>query len=839
MYNNKDVATASMVTASLTAGNFTPAAGVLAGNYTLPTTASGAGHITALTVTGSIIGDPTKPYDGNTNATLTAANFSLSGLIGSEAFTVTKTTGTYNSKDVLTANTVSTSLAAGDFTPVSGAIATNYTLPTTASGAGHITPASVTPAVTAIDKPYDGNNTATINACTLTGVISPDVVTCSDSATFSSPNAGTWTVTATGITLGGAQAGNYVLSSNSATTTAKINPKALTASIINNPTKPYDGNTTATLTPANFSVIGIVGAESITVTKTTGIYNSKDVATASTVTATLAGTDFAAGGGTLLTNYMLPTTVSGTGHITAVTVTASIIGNPTKPYDGNTYATLTAANFSLAGLVAGESITVTKTSGTYNDKNVAAASTVTATLAGGDFAPVGGALLTNYALPVSASGGGHITARALAVIATGVNKVYDSTTAAMVTLSDNRLSGDVFTDNYGSATFATPNVGTLIPVTVNGIWIAGTDSGNYTFNSTTTTVANITPASPTTTLASSLSTATTPVGVVLKATVASTVVPTGSVKFTDITTSTVLGTISLASGQATLTVTTLGVGPHVVSASYIPDTANFTGSVSGADDAPGVTITGPPSGTVQAVNTTFNFTATFTDTTPQTHSGAWSFDTASIPGTVDDVNGTVTASYSFATAGVYGVKLTVNDGAGGITIANTVSSANAPLNLSAQVVVYDPSSGFVTGGGWINSPAGAYTANTTLTGKATFGFVSKYEKGANVPTGETEFNFQVANFNFHSALYQWLVISGPMAQYKGSGTINGSGNYNFILTGRDGALVGGNSPDGFRIKITDPISGSVIYDNLLSTDDSMTSANTQTLGGGSIVVHSK
>lgn len=71
-----------------------------------------------------------------------------------------------------------------------------------------------------------------------------------------------------------------------------------------------------------------------------------------------------------------------------------------------------------------------------------------------------------------------------------------------------------------------------------------------------------------------------------------------------------------------------------------------------------------------------------------------------------------------------------------------------------------------------------------MTGKATFGFVSKYEKGANVPTGETEFNFQVANFNFHSALYQWLVISGPMAQY-------GSDNYNFLLTGRDGALVGG------------------------------------------------
>ena len=53
------------------------------------------------------------------------------------------------------------------------------------------------------------------------------------------------------------------------------------------------------------------------------------------------------------------------------------------------------------------------------------------------------------------------------------------------------------------------------------------------------------------------------------------------------------------------------------------------------------------------------------------------------------------------------------------------------------IVVYDPTGGFVTGGGWIDSPAGAYAANLSLTGKANFGFVSKYQKGANKPTGES------------------------------------------------------------------------------------------------------
>src|SRR5256886_10525603 len=70
------------------------------GSYTPWASASGAGHITAKTLTASIISDPTKPYDGNANATLTSANFSLSGLVGSQTITVTQTSGTYTPADV-------------------------------------------------------------------------------------------------------------------------------------------------------------------------------------------------------------------------------------------------------------------------------------------------------------------------------------------------------------------------------------------------------------------------------------------------------------------------------------------------------------------------------------------------------------------------------------------------------------------------------------------------------------------------------------------------------------------------------------------------------------------
>jgi hypothetical protein len=90
-------------------------------------------------------------------------------------------------------------------------------------------------------------------------------------------------------------------------------------------------------------------------------------------------------------------------------------------------------------------------------------------------------------------------------------------------------------------------------------------------------------------------------------------------------------------------------------------------------------------------------------------------------------------------------------------------------------VVYDPEGGFVTGGAWIDSPEGAYKPDTSLTGKANFGFVSKYKRGSTVPTGNTEFVFKAGDLNFHSSSYEWLVVNqaGTNAQFKGSGTING------------------------------------------------------------------
>jgi hypothetical protein len=223
-------------------------------------------------------------------------------------------------------------------------------------------------------------------------------------------------------------------------------------------------------------------------------------------------------------------------------------------------------------------------------------------------------------------------------------------------------------------------------------------------------------------------------------------------------------------------------------------------------------------------------TTNFTDVGSQdTHTCTYTWSDVSAPTVVSASgtgNGSCSATHTYTAVGVYEVDVAVMD--------DDTGTASGRFQY---VVVYDPNAGFVTGGGWIDSPSGAYTANTSLTGRANFGFTSQYKKGATAPTGQTEFQFQVASFNFHSDSYQWLVVSGPKAQYKGTGSINGVSGYGFLLTATDGSISGGGGVDKFRIKIWDS-SGNTVYDNVpTATSDDINNANPEAISGGSIVIH--
>jgi hypothetical protein len=115
--------------------------------------------------------------------------------------------------------------------------------------------------------------------------------------------------------------------------------------------------------------------------------------------------------------------------------------------------------------------------------------------------------------------------------------------------------------------------------------------------------------------------------------------------------------------------------------------------------------------------------------------------------------------------------------------------------------------------------------------KATFGFVSKYKKGASAPMGSTEFQFHTAGMNFHSSSYDWLIVTGnDFAHFKGTGTVNGGtcpvGPYKFHL------WAGDDTPDTFRIKIWCEDGAGIetdLYDNGFD----------QQIAAGNIVIHKK
>ena len=155
-----------------------------------------------------------------------------------------------------------------------------------------------------------------------------------------------------------------------------------------------------------------------------------------------------------------------------------------KVYDATTGATVTLSSNHLAGDI----VTASYTTATFDTKDVGDGKAVSV----GGIA-IGGADAANYALQnVTASATANITPRSLTVSATGVDKVYNATTAATVTLSVNHLSSDVVTTSYTTATYSDKNVGTGKTVVVDGITIGGTDAGNYTLqNTVTSTTANI------------------------------------------------------------------------------------------------------------------------------------------------------------------------------------------------------------------------------------------------------------------------------------------------------------------------------------------------------------
>jgi hypothetical protein len=225
------------------------------------------------------------------------------------------------------------------------------------------------------------------------------------------------------------------------------------------------------------------------------------------------------------------------------------------------------------------------------------------------------------------------------------------------------------------------------------------------------------------------------------------------------------------------------------------------------------------------VNMAVSLTASLTDTGPSNLSRAeFRIDTSpyALLASASGASATVTGSLgSFSTPDVVETCVRAVDLAG-----------NQSVEECTYIAVFDPSAGYVTGAGTIDSPPGALLGSPA-TGAARFGFQSKYARGAYVPTGSTSFKFRAGDLEFDSTSYVWLVVSGARAQYKGSGMIrNQAGTFDFILTAVDGDQPGGGGIDKFRIKITGP--SGVVYDNQMGAADD--AAPSTAIAGGHIVI---
>jgi hypothetical protein len=217
------------------------------------------------------------------------------------------------------------------------------------------------------DKVYDATTAASftivpagpgVPGTRLAGIIPGDTVGYTPAGYFfdgAAPvsNVGTWTIIST-TTLNGAESANYFLTQPIFGAQKDITPLGLTVSGFTASNKPYDGNRDATVSVAGVSLVGVLGGESVTLdsSSVTGLFDTKDIGTGKTVTASgffITGPD--------ASNYALtqPTT---TANITTVplTITAEDISSC-----AGTFVTTGRTEFTRSVNIPGDITSVTLT----------------------------------------------------------------------------------------------------------------------------------------------------------------------------------------------------------------------------------------------------------------------------------------------------------------------------------------------------------------------------------------------------------------------------------------------------------------------------------------------
>lgn len=167
--------------------------------------------------------------------------------------------------------------------------------------------------------------------------------------------------------------------------------------------------------------------------------------------------------------------------------------------------------------------------------------------------------------------------------------------------------------------------------------------------------------------------------------------------------------------------------------------------------------------------------------------------------------GSASASHSYAAPGIYPLTVTLVDRGG----------RSAAVRL--DVVVAAP--GGVAGSGAVMSPRGAYTKSPLHAGKARFSLVAPAADGTRAQGGQGRLQFDLPGLNLRSDSLRLVGRQGARQVFEGSGSIAGSGSWQFrlaVTAGGPGSAQGsGQGRFAIRIWRTDPVTKAevVAYDN--------------------------
>jgi mucin-19 len=476
VFADKNVGTTKAVTVS----GYT-ISGADAANYSLVQPTGVSANITALTlnVTGATAAN--KTYDAQMGATISGGAISI---IAGDTVTLdtTNRAGVFADKHVGSGKSVTVTGYS-----ISGTDAANYALAQPTGLTADITHLTLNvTGATAANKTYDALLAAAVSGGAIS-VVSGDTVNLVSSGrvgVFGDKNVGAGkSVTVSGYTLSGSDAGNYSLVQPTGVT-ANITARTLNVTGATAANKTYDALLTAAISGGGISVIS---GDTVTLeaTNRAGVFVDKNVGTGKAVTVTgytITGTDAA--------NYALAQPTGVTANITPRTLNVTGATAADKTYD----ALLTAAiSGGAISVLAGDTVTLdaTNPAGVFADKHVGSGKTVTVsayTITGTDAG--------NYALVQPTGVTADITQLTLNVTgATAADKTYDALLGATISGGAiSVISGDTVTlvSTGRAGVFADKNVGNGKAVTVSGYTLSGAEAGNYALVQPTGLTADIT-----------------------------------------------------------------------------------------------------------------------------------------------------------------------------------------------------------------------------------------------------------------------------------------------------------------------------------------------------------